>query len=100
MRFWNNIHRVLSKSKDWKVKSQRKPKGLNRIVKIGYIHLFLREEYLCFNNYITYGLIISAKRHLQLGYDTNIASGQNRIVICMGDSHEYFHEWTVLSLFG
>jgi hypothetical protein len=35
----------------------RKPKGLNRITKIGYGHLFLREENLIFiDNYIIYEL--------------------------------------------
>jgi len=40
-RFWNNLQCVYSKSKGWKAKSVSsfsgaiKPKGLNRIVKIG-----------------------------------------------------------------
>jgi len=39
MRFWNNLHQVRSKSKDWKAKEFKvlgaiKPKGLNRIAKI------------------------------------------------------------------
>jgi hypothetical protein len=38
--FWNNLHQVLSKSKDLKAKQFKvleaiKPKGLNRIAKIG-----------------------------------------------------------------
>jgi hypothetical protein len=58
MRFWNNLHQVRSKSKDWKAKYFKdlgaiKPKGINRIAKIGYGHIFLREENLSFiNNYI------------------------------------------------
>jgi len=38
-RFWNNLHQVRSKSKDWKAKKFKslgaiKPKGLSRIAKI------------------------------------------------------------------
>jgi hypothetical protein len=41
---WNNLHQVRSKSKDWKAKlfgsfGARKPKSLNRIVKISYGYL-------------------------------------------------------------
>jgi len=44
--FLNNLHQVRSKSKDWKAKLFKvlgaiKPKGLNRIAKIGYGHLCL-----------------------------------------------------------
>ena len=39
-RFWNNPHQIRSKSKDWKatqlkVVGATKPKGLNRIARIG-----------------------------------------------------------------
>jgi hypothetical protein len=56
--FWNNLHQVHSKSKDWKAKYLKvlgaiKPKGLNRLAKISYGHLYLREENVSFiNNYI------------------------------------------------
>jgi hypothetical protein len=53
--FWNNLHQVGSKSKDWKVNKlkifgARKPKDLNRIAKFRYGHLYQREENLSFNN--------------------------------------------------
>jgi hypothetical protein len=50
-RFWNNPHQIRSKSKDWKatqlkVVGATKPKGLNRIARIGYDLICLREENL------------------------------------------------------
>ena len=52
------LHQVHSKSKGWKTKYVKdlgaiKPKGLNRIAKIGSVHLCPREVYFSFiNNYI------------------------------------------------
>ena len=63
-RFWNNLHHVRSKSRDWKAKyfivlGAIKPKGLNRMVKIGEGHPCLSEEKLSFIN--NYGYIILIK---------------------------------------
>ena len=58
-RFWNSLHQVQNvcskqkylKANYYKKKLQaRKPKGLNRIAKIGYGYLCLREEYLSFKH--------------------------------------------------
>ena len=50
-RFLNNFRKIpiQSKLKDWKLNDlrlmrARRPKGLNRLVKIGYDHLCLRKE--------------------------------------------------------
>jgi hypothetical protein len=55
MRFWNNLNHYVKIRKFWKENNLKgfgasKPKGLNRIAKIGYGHLCLREENLSFNN--------------------------------------------------
>ena len=55
MRFWNNLHhyvqsRKLGTANNLKGFGSSKPKGLNRIAKIGYGHLCLREENIRFNN--------------------------------------------------
>jgi len=42
----------------------RKPKGLNRITKIGYGYLYLREENLSFNKKIDYGYLYLREENL------------------------------------
>lgn len=52
VRFWNNLHHVRLKSKDWKAKIIKKclgaikSKGPNRVVKIGQGHLRMPGENL------------------------------------------------------
>ena len=58
MCFWNNFNQFISISKHGKPNKLRAfgintPKGLNRIDKIGYGRLYMREDNLC----ITDGLI-------------------------------------------
>ena len=53
-RFWNKYaqYRNTGKPKNLKVFRSNKPKDLNRIAKIGYGYLCLREIYLHLINYI------------------------------------------------
>jgi hypothetical protein len=66
-RFWNNLHHVTLKVES--LESQimlkvlgRKPKGQDRIAKIGYGHLWLREENLSFNNNTSFNIICFEKQ--------------------------------------
>ena len=58
-RFWYNLHQVdaqnqkIGKPNNLKVLGARHPKDLNRIAKIGYGHLCMREKNLSFDNNYT-----------------------------------------------
>jgi hypothetical protein len=92
-RSWNNLHQVRSKSKDWKVKyfflEAIKPKGLNRIAKIGYGHLCLREENLPFNNNNIISYIITVNLSNTINQDFCKHSIWN-IVQCLFSWKQFF----------